>query len=95
VRYKHIDAVLPIRKRLSELSGGYERFVEPRFAASGGVSMNDAPLGSFVDRRYDRPDLISTGRRRGTHLLLNRPETCHNAVITKGSLCCLAGALGG
>ncbi len=60
-----------------------QRFIEARFAANGGVSMNDAALCSFVDRRDDRADLISAGRRRGTHLLLNCPQLCQNAAIAK------------
>ena len=60
-----------------------QRFIEARFAANGGVSMNDAALCSFVDRRDDRSDLISAGCRRGTRLLLNCPQTCQNAAISK------------
>jgi hypothetical protein len=60
-----------------------QRFGEPRFAANGEISVNDAALGSFIDRRNGRADLISTGRCRGTNLLLDRPQPCHNAVITK------------
>src|SRR4030095_10321021 len=65
-RYKHISAALPIRKRPSRLLGGDQRFAEPCFAANRSVSMNNAALCGFVDRRDDRADLVSTGRRRGT-----------------------------
>jgi hypothetical protein len=86
----NINAALPVRNELRKLLRGYQRFVEARFVASGSVPMNNAALRSFVDRRDDRADLISTGRCRETHLLLNRPQTSYNAVITKGALRCLA-----
>ncbi len=72
-----------LQHSITPLFGPCQRSVETRFAANGGVSMNDAALCSFVDRRDDCADLISTGRRRGTHLLLNRPQLCQNAAIAK------------
>ena len=59
-----------------------QRFVEPRFAANGGISVNDAVLCSFIDRRDNRADLIGRGRCRGMHLFLHRPQPRHNAAIT-------------
>ena len=74
---------------------GRERFVQSRFAAISGISMNDAAFRSLVDCRNDDAYSIQVGHFRGTHLLLHRAQTCHNAAIAERSLQCLACALGG
>ena len=62
-----------------------QRFVEPRFATIGCVSMDDSAFGSFIDRGNGCSDLLRAGFFGRTQLALDGAQSRHHAAITQRS----------
>jgi hypothetical protein len=72
-----------------------ECLVKTRLATIGGVAMNDAVLGRFVDSRNRGANLIGAALWGGADLFLQSAQMRLNAPITCGSSKGLSGTFSG
>ena len=72
-----------------------KRLVQPRLATIGGVAMNDAVLGRFVDSRNRRANLIGGALWRGADVFLQSAQVRLNASIMDRSSKRLSGTFAG
>jgi hypothetical protein len=72
-------------------AGAGEQFVQTRFAAIGGIAMNDAALGSFIERRNQVANLFGVGLVGTTRAFLQTAEPSPDAAVLIRSRKGLAG----
>ena len=70
-----------------------QRLIEARFASNGGVTMNDAPFGSFIDRRNNGANLIWL--RVGLRCFVKSTESSQHTTIAQRVTRSLTRSFGG
>jgi len=75
------DDLRRLEEALFSPAGAGEQFVQPCFATIGGVAMNDAALGSFVERRNQSANLFWVGLVCAARAFLQTTEARADAAV--------------